>query len=73
MILDNIPILNGNNSSEAKRFVTLIDTVYEAGIGFIASAAVMPEDLYPSGTGSFEFERTASRLREMQAQGWGQS
>ena len=73
LILDNIPILSGNNASEAKRFVTLIDTVYEAGIGFIASAAVMPEDLYPSGTGSFEFERTASRLREMQAQGWGQS
>ena len=73
LMLDDIPLLGSGNASEAKRFVTLIDAVYEAGIGFIASAAVAPEDLYTSGTGSFEFERTASRLREMQAQGWGHS
>ena len=71
LMLDDIPLLGRANASEAKRFVTLIDAVYEARIGFIASAAAMPEALYPSGTGSFEFERTASRLAEMQADGWG--
>ena len=73
LMLDDIPLLGSDNASEAKRFVTLIDAVYEAGISFIASAAVAPENLYPRGIGRFEFERTASRLREMQAQGWGQN
>jgi cell division protein ZapE len=72
LVLDDIPLLGRDNFSEAKRFVTLIDAVYEAGIGLIASAAAKPDELYPSGTGSFEFERTASRLREMQAEDWGQ-
>jgi cell division protein ZapE len=73
LMLDDIPVLSRNNSSEAKRFVTLIDAVYEAQIGFIASAAAAPEQLYLEGIGSFEFERTASRLREMRANDWGQS
>ncbi len=70
LMLDDIPILGPHNNNEAKRFVTLIDTVYEARIQFIASADAMPEELYPKGAGSFEFERTASRLREMQAESW---
>ena len=70
LMLDDIPSLSRDNSSEAKRFVTLIDTVYEAHIGFIASAAAPPEQLYLEGIGSFEFERTASRLREMQSNDW---
>ena len=73
LMLDNIPLLGHDNASEARRFVTLIDAIYEAGIGFIASAAAAPEGLYPSGVGSFEFERTASRLREMQAENYGAS
>ena len=73
LMLDNIPFLGYDNASEARRFVTLIDAIYEAGIGFIASAAAAPEELYPSGVGSFEFERTASRLREMQAENYGAS
>ena len=72
LMLEDIPQLGRDNASGAKRFVTLIDAVYEAGIGFIASAAAPPEALYPTGTGNFEFERTASRLREMQADDWGQ-
>lgn len=70
LMLDDIPVLGRDNSSEAKRFVILIDSVYEAGIGFIASAAASPEQLYPAGMGSFEFQRTASRLREMQSNDW---
>ncbi len=73
LMLDDIPVLSRDNSSEAKRFVTLIDAVYEAQIGFVASAAAAPEQLYLEGMGSFEFERTASRLCEMQANNWGKS
>lgn len=70
LILDEIPTLGPANNNEAKRFVTLIDALYEARVQFVASAAADPEHLYPKGAGSFEFERTASRLREMQAESW---
>lgn len=71
LILEDIPCLGRNNFNEAKRFVTLIDALYEAKIRLIVSAAAAPELLYVEGTGTFEFERTASRLREMQGEGWG--
>ena len=71
LILDNIPALSRSNFNEAKRFVTLIDALYEARVRLIASAAAQPEMLYIEGAGSFEFERTASRLREMQDKDWG--
>ncbi len=72
LVLEDIPRLSRNNFNEAKRFVTLIDALYEARVRLICSAAAEPEMLYVEGEGVFEFERTASRLREMQAQGWGQ-
>ncbi|UWP91762.1 AFG1 family ATPase [Aliiroseovarius crassostreae] len=71
LVLDNIPRLSRSNFNEAKRFVTLIDALYEAKVRLIASAAALPEMLYVEGEGSFEFERTASRLREMQDKDWG--
>ncbi|WP_298915773.1 cell division protein ZapE [uncultured Roseobacter sp.] len=71
LMLDNIPALSRNNFNEAKRFVTLIDALYEAKVRLICSAAAKPEMLYLEGEGTFEFERTASRLREMQSEGWG--
>ncbi len=71
LILEDIPQLSAANYNEAKRFVTLIDALYEAKVRLIASAAEAPERLYIEGEGAFEFERTASRLREMQAAGWG--
>ena len=71
LILEDIPRLSRSNFNEAKRFVTLIDALYEAKVRLICSAAAEPEMLYVEGEGTFEFERTASRLREMQAQGWG--
>ncbi len=71
LVLENIPCLGRSNFNEAKRFVTLVDALYEARVQLIASAADEPERLYLEGEGSFEFERTASRLREMQAEGWG--
>ena len=71
LILEDIPQLSAANYNEAKRFVTLIDALYEARVRLICSAADTPERLYLEGTGSFEFERTASRLREMQGADWG--
>jgi cell division protein ZapE len=71
LIVEDIPQLSASNYNEAKRFVTLIDSLYEARVKLIASAADEPERLYLEGSGSFEFERTASRLREMQAADWG--
>ncbi|MBE1292396.1 MAG: cell division protein ZapE [Rhodobacteraceae bacterium] len=71
LILEDIPTLSRNNFNEAKRFVTLIDALYEAKVRLICSAAAEPEMLYLEGEGIFEFERTASRLREMQDADWG--
>ena len=71
MMIDDIPQLGRNNFNEAKRFVTLVDTLYEAKIRLICSAAARPEMLYLEGEGVFEFERTASRLNEMQSADWG--
>ena len=70
LILDDIPTLSRSNFNEAKRFVTLIDALYEAKVALICSAADVPERLYIEGEGVFEFERTASRLREMQSAEW---
>ena len=73
LILEDIPPLSASNYNEAKRFVTLIDALYEAKVRLICSAADEPERLYIEGTGAFEFERTASRLREMQGADWGRN
>ena len=71
LILEDIPRLSAENFNQARRFVTLIDALYEAQVRLIATAADEPERLYLEGEGVFEFERTASRLREMQSEGWG--
>ncbi|MTH33014.1 cell division protein ZapE [Paracoccus limosus] len=71
LFLDGVPRLTQSNYNEAKRFVTLIDALYEAHVRLIASGADDPERLYAEGEGAFEFERTASRLREMRDAGWG--
>ena len=70
LMIDEIPPLSRTNFNEAKRFVTLIDALYEARVRLICSAAAKPEMLYLEGEGTFEFERTASRLREMQSVDW---
>ena len=72
IIIENIPILSPSRSNEAKRFTTLIDTLYEAKVKLVCSAEERPEKLYPEGFGSFEFKRTASRLIEMQSEKWNE-
>ena len=70
LFLQDMPLLTPANHHEARRLVTLIDALYEAGTRLVALAAASPEALYPEGVGAFEFERTASRLNEMQAADW---
>ena len=70
LLLSGIPLMSDEDRDPARRFVTLIDALYEARIPLVASAAAAPEDLYPSGKGAFEFRRTASRLVEMQSEDW---
>ena len=71
LVLEEIPALDRGRASEARRFVTLIDALYEAGARLVASAAAEPEELCTEGPAAFEFRRTASRLREMQSREWG--
>jgi cell division protein ZapE len=67
VILVGIPQMGPENRNEAARFVTLIDALYESKVKLLATAAAEPEQLYESGDGRFEFERTISRLKEMQS------
>ena len=67
VIVVGIPRLGPENRNEAIRFTKLIDALYEANVKLFATAAAAPEDLYPSGDGAFEFDRTVSRLNEMQS------
>ncbi|OIR06212.1 AFG1-like ATPase [mine drainage metagenome] len=67
VLVSDVPLLSPANRDAAKRFVTLIDALYEHKVTFVCSAAAPPQDLYPSGDGAFEFQRTVSRLMEMQA------
>ena len=67
VILEGIPAINAESRDKAKRFVTLIDALYERKVNLVCSAAAPPQGLYPAGDGSFEFQRTVSRLEEMQS------
>jgi cell division protein ZapE len=68
LILAGIPRLTPERRDSAKRFVTLVDALYEHKVTFICSAETGPDEIYSAGDGSFEFHRTASRLMEMQSQ-----
>ena len=67
VIIVGIPKMGPDMRNEAARFVTLVDALYENKVKLLASAAAEPEELYPAGDGRFEFERTVSRLKEMQS------
>ena len=70
VFLEDVPKLTPNRREEARRFVILIDALYEAETRLIVLAEAEPIQLYPAGDGAFEFERTASRLQEMRSADW---
>ncbi|MEZ5893803.1 MAG: cell division protein ZapE [Parvularculaceae bacterium] len=65
IFIDGVPVMGPDKRNEAKRFSTLIDTLYDLKVKLVCSADAEPDDLYREGHGAFEFERTASRLMEM--------
>lgn len=68
LVLENIPFMPPALRNEARRFVTLIDALYERKVKLICSADALATELYPEGEGAFEFERLVSRLIEMQSE-----
>jgi len=68
IFIEAIPTLSPKNRNEAERFVNLIDALYEHKVKLVCSAAALPDKLYPEGDGAFEFQRTVSRLMEMQSE-----
>jgi cell division protein ZapE len=70
IILDHIPVMTFDNRNAAKRFIILIDTLYDMNVKLIASAAAEPDALYRADEGyeAQEFRRTASRLIEMRSE-----
>ncbi len=70
LILDDIPRLSPDNFDEARRFIVLVDTLYDQQVKLVASAGAVPDQLYRRGENARMFERTASRLDEMQSEDW---
>ena len=70
LFLEGLPVLGPERRNEAKRLVTLVDALYEAEAKLVVLADAEPDKLYPEGDGSFEYERTASRLQEMRSAAW---
>ena len=70
VFLEDVPKLTPDRREEARRFVTLVDALYEAHARTVVLAQAEPSGLYPQGEGAFEFERTASRLQEMRSASW---
>lgn len=70
LIIESVPALTRDRHNEARRFMTLVDALYECRVNLVISADAEPAALYQAGDGAFEFERTASRLMEMQSQAY---
>ena len=70
--VEHVPVFKASERNEAKRFILLIDTLYDAGTRLVISAMAGPDALCTTGPHKAEFLRTASRLRQMQSLGWWQ-
>src|SRR3546814_1931537 len=67
LVLSGVPVLSADKRNEARRFMTLIDALYEHRVKLVVPAAAPPERHYPAGDGALEFQRTVSRLQEMRS------
>ncbi len=67
VIVVGVPMMGPEKRNEASRFKTMVDAFYEQKVKLLVTADAEPEALYPDGDGAFEFERTISRLKEMQS------
>ena len=70
IFVDEVPRLSQDNHNEARRFMTLVDTLYDLGRALVVRAAATPDKLYDGDKNAFEWERTVSRLLEMQSPEW---
>ena len=70
LVLDDVPRLSPENHDAARRFITLVDELYEHRVKLVASASAAPDYLYEEGDGAAAFRRTASRLMEMQSEAY---
>jgi cell division protein ZapE len=70
LLIDRIPLLGPENRNEARRFIVLVDTLYDESVQLVCSAATAPDRLYTEGDGADAFRRTASRLVEMQSEAY---
>jgi cell division protein ZapE len=73
LLLSGVPRLTPDKRNQARRFVTLVDALYDRRINLIIGAEAAPAELYPEGDGAFEFQRTVSRLAEMQSRAYVES
>ena len=68
VLISNVPVLGAGRDDQARRFINLVDEFYDRNVKLVLSAAAPLESLYAGGRLEFEFERTQSRLLEMQSQ-----
>ena len=68
VLVSNVPYMPVNMASQARRFTWLVDVLYDRRVKLVLSAAVPAEQLYTEGPLAYEFQRTVSRLNEMQSQ-----
>ena len=67
IIISNVPVLDENSDDQARRFIYLIDELYDRRVKIILSAEATPDDLYRGNMLEFAFHRTSSRLIEMRS------
>jgi predicted ATPase len=67
LVVDDVPRMGPDRRNQARRFMTLVDVLYEHRVNLVLSAEAPPEALYPEGESAEEFQRTVSRLTEMQS------